>query len=214
MQLSGLSRILSSPSGERVVSLFLFGGVGCVEFEKDNVPVIHYVVPALLSVFPRSLRNRWWTSGKGKWQCWHFSLLAVCKTNAHLCCIFTAFLFEVVELHHLSHDEAFLKVGVDLPCSLRSFGSFLLSHSRTMFTHHLLQDWETSTFFTKFSKPSCTHPDCPCSHLVWSRCKEVFQLQSCIACLYDFGQNTKTSREKSVLFAIFWSLVTNNHSHL
>lgn len=46
--------------------------------------------------------------------------------NTHLDCTFTAFLFKVAELHHLSHDEAFLKVGVDLSSSLRSFGPFLL----------------------------------------------------------------------------------------
>lgn len=38
----------------------------------------------------------------------------------NLGCIFTAFLFEVVELHHLGHDEALLKVSVDLSCSLWS----------------------------------------------------------------------------------------------
>lgn len=44
---------------------------------------------------------------------------------------FTAFLLEVGELHHLGHDEAFLKVSVDLSCSLRSLSSFLSEQSTT-----------------------------------------------------------------------------------
>lgn len=35
-----------------------------------------------------------------------------------------------------------------------------------------------------------TYPNGPCSHLIWSCSKEVFQLQCCIAGLYYFGQNT------------------------
>ena len=34
---------------------FLLGGVGCVEFEKDNVPVLHHVVSSLLSVLSSRL---------------------------------------------------------------------------------------------------------------------------------------------------------------
>lgn len=41
-----------------------------------------------------------------------------------------------------------------------------------------------------------THPDGPRSHLIWSCCEEVFQLQRCIAGLYYFGQNTKNAQTK------------------
>lgn len=38
-----------------MVLWFLFRCIGCVEFEKDNVAVLHHVVPALLPVFSSSL---------------------------------------------------------------------------------------------------------------------------------------------------------------
>lgn len=41
-----------------VLSWFLFRRIGCVEFEKDNISILHDVVPALLPVFPSSLRRR------------------------------------------------------------------------------------------------------------------------------------------------------------
>lgn len=40
------------------VSRLLFRRVGCVEFEKDNVAILHDVVPPLLPVFPSSLRGK------------------------------------------------------------------------------------------------------------------------------------------------------------
>lgn len=46
-------------------------------------------------------------------------------TLTDLDCIFGAFLFEVIELHDFSHDEAFLEVCVDLSRCLRGLGSFL-----------------------------------------------------------------------------------------
>lgn len=41
-----------------VLSWFLFRRIGRVEFEKDNISILHNVVPALLPVFPSSLRRR------------------------------------------------------------------------------------------------------------------------------------------------------------
>lgn len=43
----------------------------------------------------------------------------------YLGCIFAALLFEVDKLHHLGHDEALLKVSVDLAGRLWSFAAFL-----------------------------------------------------------------------------------------
>lgn len=48
---------LSHSCGEYKVPLFLLWCVWCVEFEKDNVTVLHNVVPSLLSVLPSRLRN-------------------------------------------------------------------------------------------------------------------------------------------------------------
>lgn len=47
----------SSPSSHCFGSWFLLGCVGCVELEKDNIAVLHNVVPALLPVFSRSLKQ-------------------------------------------------------------------------------------------------------------------------------------------------------------
>lgn len=58
------------------------------------------------------------------------------NTKTHLNCTFGALLLEVIVLHHLSHDEAFFKVSVDLSSSLRSLGSFLLEQNRTLFNLH------------------------------------------------------------------------------
>lgn len=55
VELSGAALYSELCLRSRVSSLFLFGCVGCVEFEKDNVSVLHDVVPALLPVFPSSL---------------------------------------------------------------------------------------------------------------------------------------------------------------
>lgn len=116
---------------------FLFGCIRCVEFEKDDIPVLHDVVPALLPVFPSSLRKREWNPIRhieiasrdnfSGFLCSH-SIWSIESTN--LDCIFTSLLFEVGILHHLSHDEAFFKVGVDLSCSLRSLSAFLLEREK------------------------------------------------------------------------------------
>ncbi len=131
-----------------MVSWFLFRGMGCVEFEKDNVSVLHDVVSTLLPVFPSSLwmkikedkilkivfkdvsQSVYVVIGKNSTM-FRFNLIITFYTNTHLSCTFTALLFEVGELHHLGHDEAFLKVSVDLSCSLRSLGTFLLEQNGT-----------------------------------------------------------------------------------
>lgn len=53
---------------------------------------------------------------------------------------------------------------------------------------------DVKTLSCKISSESCSYPDGPCSHLIWSSCEEVFQLQRCIACFYHFGQNTKDTQ--------------------
>lgn len=52
-------------------------------------------------------------------------LISSGSLTAHLDSALAAFLFKILEFHYFRHNEALLKVGVDLPCSLWSLSSFL-----------------------------------------------------------------------------------------
>lgn len=59
--------------------------------------------------------------------------------KTHLGCTFAALFLKVTELHHLSHDEAFLKVSVDLSGSLRGLSPFLMEQNSIIFHKSQLQ---------------------------------------------------------------------------
>lgn len=67
-----------------------------VKLKEDNVPVLDGIVPALLPILARGLGAR-----------------------------FAALLLKIVEMHHLSHDETLLKVGVNPAGRLRGLRSAL-----------------------------------------------------------------------------------------
>lgn len=79
-----------------------------------------------------------------------------CIKRSHLRRRFGSFLFEVLELHDLCHDEALLEVSVDTPGSLGGFRVFLEkrekeSSVRSLQTHDFFG--ERDILLPRWSKP-------------------------------------------------------------
>ena len=72
--------------------------------EENDITINDSVRLALLSVFTSSLHVQFSRDSRER---------NVLKTS-YLGCNFGPMLFEVSEVHHLSHDEAFFKVRMDL----------------------------------------------------------------------------------------------------